>query len=109
MSEQMTNKSGIIGGDGLDRRGLLKCMAWASGGVPRSVLVGEAKAASMGGLAFVQISDTHLGFNKDANPHPDQTLSTALGQIGQLPTKPAFLVHTGDITHLSKPAEFDAA
>ena len=63
----------------------------------------------MGGLAFVQISDTHIGFNKDANPHPDQTLSTALGRIGQLSTKPAFLIHTGDISHLSKPAEFDAA
>ena len=106
-----------IGLDRLDRRGLLKCMAWAgvgvvwtmSGGVPRSILVGEAEAAGMGGLQFVQISDSHIGFNKDANPHPEQTLATAIGRIGAMPQKPAFLIHTGDVTHLSKPEQFDAA
>jgi len=104
------------GPDGLDRRGLLKCMAWAgagilwtvSGGVPRSLLIGDARAAT-DAFTFVQISDTHIGFNKDANPHPETTMAEAVARIRALPSKPSFLIHTGDITHLSKPDEFDTA
>jgi 3',5'-cyclic AMP phosphodiesterase CpdA len=107
-----------IGQDGLSRRGLLKCAAWAgagvvwtiSGGVPRSMGLADALAAtSADGLTFVQISDTHIGFNKPANPHTADTMAAAVSHIAQLPTKPSFLIHTGDITHLSKPAEFDMA
>jgi 3',5'-cyclic AMP phosphodiesterase CpdA len=102
--------------DGLTRRGLLACGAWAgagllwtmSGGVPRSILLGEAQAAT-DGLAFVQISDTHIGFNKPANPDTKATMTAAVQHIAALPAKPAFLIHTGDITHLSKPEEFDTA
>ncbi len=105
-----------IGKDGVDRRGALKCMAWAgagllwtvSGGVPRSVLLSDAAAATQG-LTFVQISDTHIGFNKPANPDTAGTMSAAVARIAALSPKPAFLLHTGDITHLSKPAEFDTA
>lgn len=101
--------------DGLDRRGLLKCMAWAgagilwtiSGGVPRSSLIGEAAAAE--GLLFVQISDTHIGFNKPANPDTAGTMKAAVNRIAALSPRPAFLLHTGDITHLSKPEEFATA
>jgi len=104
------------GPDGLDRRGLLKCMAWAgagilwtvSGGVPRSLLIGDARAAT-DAFTFVQISDTHIGFNKDANPHPETTMAEAVARIRALPSKPSFLIHTGDITHLSKPDQFDTA
>jgi 3',5'-cyclic-AMP phosphodiesterase len=107
--------NGIIQ-DGVDRRGLLKCMAWAgagilwtvSGGVPRSLGIGDAMAAT-DGFTFAQISDTHIGFNKDANPHPDKTMAEAVARIAASPAKPAFVLHTGDITHLSKPDEFDAA
>jgi len=102
--------------DGLTRRGLLACgvragavLLWTmSGGVPRSILLGEAEAATEG-LAFVQISDTHIGFNKPANPDTKATMTAAVQHIAALPTKPAFLIHTGDITHLSKPEEFDTA
>ncbi len=102
--------------DGLDRRGLLKCMAWAGagilwtvgGGVPRSLGIGDAQAA-LGGFTFAQISDTHIGFNKDANPHPETTMAEAVARIAASPAKPAFVLHTGDITHLSKPDQFDAA
>jgi 3',5'-cyclic AMP phosphodiesterase CpdA len=108
---------GIIGPDGLDRRGLLKCMAWAgagvlwtvSGGVPRSMGLADAQAATPEAVTFVQISDTHIGFNKPANPHPADTMQAAVARIARLPAKPAFLIHTGDISHLSKPAEFDTA
>jgi Icc protein len=57
----------------------------------------------------VQISDSHIGFNKDANPEPDATLKAALAQIGAMKSRPAFLIHTGDVSHLSKPSELDAA
>ncbi|PWC40352.1 metallophosphoesterase [Azospirillum sp. TSO22-1] len=102
----------------LDRRTVLKCMAWAgtgvvwtvAGGVPRSAgLIGAARAAAPGGFTFVQISDSHIGFNKEANPDVGATLRSAVEAINALPERPAFVVHTGDVTHLSKPAEFDDA
>jgi len=100
--------------DGVSRRGALECLAWAgsgllwtvSGGVPGAQLIGEAKAAA-GAFSFVQISDTHIGFNKPANPDPNATFTEALGKISALPQKPAFLLHTGDISHLSKAKEYD--
>src|SRR5712671_4990297 len=100
---------------GTSRRGLLKCMAWAgtgivwtvSGGVPRALGFGEAMAAeAMNDFTFVQISDSHIGFNKDANPDPNGTLQAALARINSLPKRPAMLIHTGDVSHLSKAAEF---
>ena len=105
---------------GVSRRGLLKCTAWAgtgvvwgvSGGVPRTIgLVGDAAAAEpmKDGFTFVQISDTHLGFHQPANPNPAATLGEAIAKINALKVPPAFLVHTGDISHLSKEEEWDAA
>ena len=103
---------------GMNRRGLLKCMAWAgtglvwtvSGGVPRGIALGEAFAASAAdGFTFVQISDSHIGFNKEANPDTNATLQAAIDRIGKLPKPPAMVLHTGDVTHLSKPEEFDTA
>jgi 3',5'-cyclic-AMP phosphodiesterase len=104
------------------RRSLLKCMLlgaaggvlWTvSGGVPRAVqLGGDALAAAPpapGDFAFVQISDTHIGFHGDANPEPHATLRLALDRIAHARVRPAMMVHTGDVTHLSKPEEFDAA
>jgi 3',5'-cyclic AMP phosphodiesterase CpdA len=83
-----------------------------SGGVLQSVpLIGSAQAATMpaSGLSFVQISDSHIGFNKEPNPAPQVTLQSAIDQIRALPLLPAFVVHTGDVTQLSKPEEFDTA
>ena len=60
------------------------------------------------GLSFVQISDSHIGFNKPANENVIATLEEAVARINALPSPPAFLIHTGDISHLSKPEEFDA-
>jgi 3',5'-cyclic AMP phosphodiesterase CpdA len=104
--------------DGVDRRGFLKCMAWAGtgaffmveGGVLKSYGLSrlpELTSAPAGTLTFAQISDSHMGFNKAANPDVVATLQTAVERINGLPTAPEFLLHTGDITHLSKPEEFD--
>jgi 3',5'-cyclic AMP phosphodiesterase CpdA len=105
-------------GDGPNRRKVLECMTWAgtgllwtvSGGVPRSLgLVDQAMAAEAPGFSFMQISDSHMGFDKPANPNTKGTLEEAIGRIKALPQRPSFMIHTGDITHLSKPAEFDDA
>jgi len=106
--------------EGTTRRTVLKCMTWAgtgvlwtvAGGVPRSLgLIGEAQAQTKaaGGLTFLQISDSHTGFDKPANPNVNSTLEEAIAKVKGLPTKPSFMIHTGDITHLSKPKEFDDA
>jgi Icc protein len=103
---------------GMGRRRALACLAWAgtgllwtvTGGVPRALGIGEALAATaMDGLTFVQISDSHIGFSKDANPDPNATLKAALDHVARLPTRPAMMLHTGDVSHLSKPAQFDTA
>src|ERR1700736_77749 len=112
----MTSKSD--NGEGLSRRKVLECMTWAgtgvlwtvAGGVPQSLgLVGEAKAQGAGGLTFLQISDSHVGFDKLANPNALATLEEAINKVKALPVKPSFMIHTGDITHLSKVSEFDDA
>ena len=104
--------------DGVDRRGFLKCMAWAGtgaffvmqGGILKSYSLStllKAAAAPVGELNFVQISDSHMGFNKPANTDVVGTLKTAVEKINGLATPPEFMLHTGDISHLSKPEEFD--
>jgi len=84
-----------------------------SGGVPHALGAtrGDAmlKSAGGGALMFVQISDTHIGFKKEANPDVDGSLRRAIADINALPAKPAFVVHTGDVSHLSKPEEFGHA
>lgn len=111
-----TDKSGRA----TTRRDVLGCMAWGSagilwtvaGGVPRAHALdraGPELVAQAGAFSFVQISDTHIGFNKDPNPTPDATLKEALAQIAAMKNRPAFLIHTGDVSHLSKPSELDAA
>ena len=80
-----------------------------SGGVPKSLgLIGDALAAETSVLTFVQISDSHIGFSKAPNWDVAGTLKQAIAKINAMPTAPAFLLHTGDLTHLAKPAEFDA-
>ena len=102
------------------RRHALKCMAWAgtgliwtlSGGIPRSLgLLGEAQAAQActGDFTFLQISDSHLGFDKEAQVTAVDTLNEAIARIKALPAQPGFLIHTGDVTHSSKASQFDDA
>src|SRR6201986_574312 len=104
--------------DGVSRRKVLECMTWVgtgvlwtvSGGVPHSLgLIDEAVAQEAKGLTFLQISDSDVGFDKPANPNALGTLEEAVNRIKALPQKPAFMIHTGDISHLSKPSEFDDA
>jgi 3',5'-cyclic-AMP phosphodiesterase len=104
--------------DGIDRRGFLKCMAWAgtglvwtlSGGIPGSQLFANSVghgAGKGGDFSFVQISDSHIGFDKPANVDVTATLQAAIDKINALPVKPDLILHTGDLSHLSKPGEFD--
>jgi len=104
--------------DGPSRRKVLQCMTWVgtgvlwsvAGGVPRSLgLIDQALAKEAPGLTFLQISDSHVGFDKPANPNALGTLEEAVGRINALPVKPAFMIHTGDISHLSKASQFDDA
>jgi 3',5'-cyclic-AMP phosphodiesterase len=103
--------------DGVDRRGFLKCMAWAgtglvwtvSGGIP---VLAFAKSTDKGAVVtadftFVQISDSHIGFNKPANPDVTATLQIAINKINAMPHRPDFIIHTGDLSQLSKFSEFD--
>ena len=105
--------------DGIDRRGFLKCMGWAgtgmvwsiTGGVFTSRALGDAPdntaLASAAEFNFVQISDSHIGFNKAANKDVTATFQEAIKRINALPKAPEFILHTGDLTHLAQADEFD--
>ena len=112
--------------DGVDRRGFLECMAWAgtgvlwmmSGGIMKSYGMSQLLDGTTGRLrkglvmpasdfSFVQISDSHIGFNKPANPDVTGTLQAAIDKINAMPTSPSFVLHTGDLTHLAQADEFD--
>jgi 3',5'-cyclic-AMP phosphodiesterase len=105
--------------DGIDRRNFLSCMAWAgtgllwtmAGGVPTSKVLAATPAHSGAGssFSFVQISDSHIGFNKAANQDVAGTLKLAIDKIDALPGTPDFMLHTGDITQSAKASEFDNA
>lgn len=115
-ARRQTQNSTAISADGIDRRGFLKCMAWAgtgllwsfSGGIPTSSVFGEEpRVIPPSDFTFVQISDSHIGFNKPANSNVTATLQAALARIDAAPGSPDFVIHTGDLTHSSKAEEFD--
>ncbi len=113
--------------DGIDRRGFLSCMAWAgtgiawtvSGGILTSRVFGQEPpplpsptgggraGRGKGDFTFVQISDSHIGFTKEPNKDVTRTLEQTIARINAMPVRPDLLLHTGDLTHLSKPQEFD--
>ena len=112
--------------DGIDRAGFIKCMAWAgtgilwmmSGGVLQSYGMSQVIDKTTGGLkngllmpkadfSFVQISDSHIGFNKAANADVLSTLQAAIAKINNMPSPPSFVLHTGDLSHLAQAEEFD--
>ena len=104
------------------RRGALRCLAYGGAGTlftlsagiltPMDLAFAKAEdrtAAKTGVPLFLQISDTHIGFNKEANPDVVGTLTRTIALVNAMPQKPDLVIHTGDITHLSKAAEFDTA
>ena len=104
------------------RRNALKCLAYGgagtlfalSGGVFTPIDLAAAAAdtqgaARLGKPLFVQVSDTHIGFKKDANPDVAGTFTEAIDLVNGMLDAPSLIIHTGDITHLSRPAEFDLA
>ncbi len=105
-----------VGDDGIDRRGFLECMAWAGTGLVWTVGAGISGCAKFeevadecktGDFSFAQISDSHIGFSKEPNKDVTATLRAAIDKLNALKERPAFLLHTGDLTHLSKAEEFD--
>jgi 3',5'-cyclic AMP phosphodiesterase CpdA len=58
-------------------------------------------------LRFAQISDSHVGFKGPANTDVTQTFTEAINQINNLGYTPDFVIHTGDLTHLATPGQFD--
>ena len=113
--ENKTLRRETPAGDGIDRRGMLKCMAWVGTGLVWSVAGGVTTSRVFGQkptvkptFTFVQISDSHLGFARDPNKDVAGTLKQTIARINALPEPPAFVLHTGDLTHLAKPGEFDA-
>ena len=98
----------------MKRTDFLSHIAWTGTGLVYTIgatglLTQGALAQGSGGFNFVQISDSHIGFNKPANEDTSATLKKAVDAINAMPVQPAFVMHTGDITHLSKPSEFDTA
>ena len=127
MSKDVVNDAPVSAAhDGIDRRNFLSCMAWAGtgllwsmvGGVPSARLLGQGSATHGGHSAghadftFAQISDSHIGFNKGANPDVSGTLRKAIDRANTMAAgvkSPDFMLHTGDITQNSKATEFDTA
>lgn len=113
MAKRITHKHND---DGVDRRDFLRCMAWAgtgvvwtvTGGVLTSQAFGNGAKTTDGELHFVQISDSHIGFSKPANTDVLGTLQATVNKINALPAQPEFIIHTGDLTHDSKPDQFDS-
>jgi 3',5'-cyclic-AMP phosphodiesterase len=101
--------------DQIERRSFLKCMAWAGTGLVWAMNGGVLNAHELSapkrkaGFSFVQISDSHIGFNKDPNHDVSKTLQEAVDKINALEERPAFVLHTGDITHLATAEQFDTA
>lgn len=103
------------------RRNALRCLAYGGAGTVFALAGGvltpidlaaaadKSNAGQLGRLLFVQISDTHIGFAKPANPAVGATLARSIDLVNSMSTRPELIIHTGDITHLSKPEEFDAA
>jgi 3',5'-cyclic-AMP phosphodiesterase len=113
--ENRMTRQELSSDDGIDRRGMLHCMAWVgtglvwgmTGGIAMSRLFGAAPTEKPT-FTFAQISDSHLGFSRDPNKDVAATLKKTIARINALPEPPEFILHTGDLTHLAKPDEFDA-
>ncbi|HEX6042862.1 MAG TPA: metallophosphoesterase [Pyrinomonadaceae bacterium] len=113
MPDQLNNETD---NNDLSRRSFMKCMAWGGAGVLWVMNAGVLTSCSLlhasvpkGKFSFVQISDSHIGFNKAPNPDATKTFTESVAQINALPQQPSFLIHTGDISHLSTPEQFDTA
>jgi 3',5'-cyclic AMP phosphodiesterase CpdA len=113
MSDRIQNSES---NDGIDRRGFLKCMAWAGTGIVWAMKGGILQSRAFGAAApevagasfsFAQVSDSHVGFNKGTYTDVVGTFQTTVDRINALSTPAEFVLHTGDLTHLSKPKEFD--
>jgi 3',5'-cyclic AMP phosphodiesterase CpdA len=95
----------------MKRASFLEHVGWTGGGIAFALTAGGTFSAASAAtdLTFVQISDSHIGFTQPANPDVSATLNATVDKINALPQQPAFVIHTGDVTHLAKAEQFDAA
>jgi 3',5'-cyclic AMP phosphodiesterase CpdA len=104
----------------MSRRQLIRHTAWFGAAVGFAVAGGEVISQVAGAatskhaqarptLRFAQVSDSHLGFSGPANPNVVDTFGHAIDCINNLGYTPDFVIHTGDITHLASPEQFDQA
>jgi 3',5'-cyclic-AMP phosphodiesterase len=126
LQKKVMEKEKFESEDAIDRAGFIKCMAWAgtgvlwmmSGGLLKSYGMSQLIDKTTGGLkkglvlpkadfTFAQISDSHIGFNKPANPDVTGTLQAAVAKLNAMPVSPSFVLHTGDLSHLAQADEFD--
>ncbi|WP_067573085.1 metallophosphoesterase family protein [Nocardia acidivorans] len=100
----------------MSRRQLMRHSAWFGAAVGLAVVGGEvvshiagtaAAATDRPTLRFAQISDSHIGFTGTANANVTDTFTEAIGQVNALGYTPDFVIHTGDLTHLATPEQFD--
>ena len=81
----------------MNRRDFLTLCAAGGGAVFLSALPGYAGAAN--DFYFVQLSDSHWGYQGAANPDAANTLKKAVAAVNALPSQPDFVIFTGDLTH----------
>jgi 3',5'-cyclic AMP phosphodiesterase CpdA len=96
----------------MNRRAFAQHIAWTGAGIAYALSGGVFAGRALGeaeSIEFVQISDSHIGFHQPANPDVSATLKAAIDAINALPQQPAFVVHTGDVTHLATEAQFQTA
>jgi Icc protein len=98
----------------MKRDSFLQHVGWTGAGLvftlgSTGIFAPQPAGAASNDFSFVQISDSHIGFHQPANPDVASTLNAAVDRINALPVQPSFVIHTGDITHLSKPEQFDTA
>ena len=98
----------------MKRDDFLKHVAWTGTGIAwtlsaTGVFNAKPALAQSDGISFVQISDSHIGFARPENTDVAGTLQQTVEAINAMKVQPSFVVHTGDVTHLAKAAQFDTA
>jgi len=114
-NDKLLEEHGQNHADGIDRRGFLKCMAWAgtgviwtlSAGILSSCNLSQASNASQGDFSFVQVSDSHIGFKNVPNMDVTSTFQKSIDRVAALANRPAFILHTGDVSHTSTAGQYD--
>jgi hypothetical protein len=94
----------------MDRRDFIKLaglggVVFASGLGVRALGAGGERKTEKDEFYFVQLSDTHWGFDgPSVNPDSQGSLRKAVAAVNSLEEQPDFVVFTGDLTHITEDA-----